>query len=539
MYLHEVIARGLQACGVDHLFGLIGDANLFIVNSYRGLDGTAYHGVAHEATAVLAAIGYAKVAGRPGVATVTHGPAVTNVVTALVEGVKSRTPIVVIVGETDVRDRQHLQAFPQREIVVASGAGFEQVRSPDTAVDDLREAFRRAVSEQRPVVLSLPAHYQWADISCPPLTPPNLAAQRPAPDAEVIDQAAGLLASADRPIVLAGRGAMHARESLIALAEAIGAPMATTLQGRDLFRGHPHDIGVFGVSSHPAALEVIAASDCVVAFGASLNQWTTDGGKLLSGKRIIHVDVADRSINRFTAVDVAVRADAESTATVLREMLTAAGLGASRFASDAVVGRPQQRVPDASTNTVETPGVVDIRQALTLLDRKFPAERTLVEDGGRFLFSVFKYLHVSHPSGYVHTINFGSIGLGIGHAIGAYFAAPDRPVLLVAGDGGFMLSGLSEFNSAVRNKVDLVVVIINDSSYGAEHIQFRDKGMEPDLAVIDWPDLAGVAGSLGGIGFTARSLSEFDSALDHIADRDRPVLIDVKVDPDRVPIADA
>jgi thiamine pyrophosphate-dependent acetolactate synthase large subunit-like protein len=135
----------------------------------------------------------------------------------------------------------------------------------------------------------------------------------------------------------------------------------------------------------------------------------------------------------------------------------------------------------------------------------------------------------------VHTVNYGSIGLGMGNAVGASFGRPGKPVLLVTGDGGFMLGGLAEFNTAVRAGVDLVVAVFNDSAYGAEHIQFRNRDMDATVSTFTWPDLAPIADALGGRGVTVRSRADLDGLAQVIADRDRPVLIDIKIDPDHVP----
>jgi acetolactate synthase I/II/III large subunit len=143
-------------------------------------------------------------------------------------------------------------------------------------------------------------------------------------------------------------------------------------------------------------------------------------------------------------------------------------------------------------------------------------------------------LHVPEPSAYVHTLSFGSIGLGMANAVGAYMGAPERPVLMVCGDGGFMLGGLAEFNTAVRHKIDLVVVVFNDGSYGAEHVQFRNHDKDPSISMFDWPEIGPVATALGGQGFTVRNLAELDVALKAIPGRDRPILIDIKIDPDKV-----
>jgi thiamine pyrophosphate-dependent acetolactate synthase large subunit-like protein len=135
----------------------------------------------------------------------------------------------------------------------------------------------------------------------------------------------------------------------------------------------------------------------------------------------------------------------------------------------------------------------------------------------------------------MQTTSFGSIGLGMGAAIGAAVAEPDRPVVLMVGDGGFMLGGLTEFNSAVRHRSNLIVVVCNDGSYGAEHVQLRDKQMDPGLVMFDWPEFAPLAEALGGRGVTVRSMDELNAAGEAIRGRDRPLLIDIKLDPDRMP----
>lgn len=129
----------------------------------RETKGTFY-AMAHEAGAVLAANGFSRTSGRVGVACITHGPALTNTVTALVECVKYGSALLVVAGDTAVAEREHLQNVPQREIVIASGAGFEQVRSPQTVVEDVSVGMRRAVLESRPIVLNVPVEFQWADV---------------------------------------------------------------------------------------------------------------------------------------------------------------------------------------------------------------------------------------------------------------------------------------------------------------------------------------------------------------------------------------
>ena len=535
MIFHEAVGRALADAGITTVFGVIGDANLYMMDSFQRIAGGTYVSTSNEAGAVLAANGYSRTSGGLGVATVTHGPALTNTVTALHESVKEAAPIVLIAGDTAVADRDNLQNISQREVVLAAGAGFEQVRAPGSFAEDLATAIRRAHLERRPIVLNVPIEFQWLEVEFQSAPVRVIGSQVAEPDPAALDAAVGIIASARRPIVVAGRGAgtPAARAALLGLAERIGAPVATTLRGKDLFRGERFNLGIFGTLSHEVALNAINSADVVIAFGAGLNQWTTAEGSLLDKKQVVQVDIERAAISRWAVPDAAVIGDTAKVAQTIVQWLDEADVKATGFASaelaeqlSALEAHPHK---DRSAN-----GTVDMRTALRHVDAAFPADRTFVNDGGRFVFTSFTDVHVPEPHAYVHTVNFGSIGLGMGNAIGAYFGKPDRPVLLVTGDGGFMLGGLAEFSTAVRHGVDLVVIVLNDGAYGAEHVQFRRKDMDPEISTFQWPDFGPVATSLGGEGYTVRTVEELDAALSAVAQRTRPVLIDVKVDPDTV-----
>ena len=532
--VHAALACGLADHGVDTLFGLAGDGNLFFIDYFIREKGGTYVAAAHEAGAVLMAGGFANVSGRVGVATVTHGPALTNTVTALVENVRSRTPIVLIAGDTPSGEKENLQDVDQQQIVLPTGAGWEVVRSPETLPDDLAVAMRRALNEGRPVVLNVPVEYQWADIDYRPAALRVAGPQALAPDPAVLDQAMGILAYARRPIVLAGRGAVAsgAREALLRLAERIGAPVATTLKARDLFRGEPFDLGIFGSLSHPVTLTAIQQSNCVIAFGASLNKWTTLSGSLLADKKVIHCDSDPAQPGRLSPFDVAVIGDSRMVAETIITWLDEAAVASSGFRSELLRRQLAEYRPVFQDHS--TANTVDLRSLLLRLEQEVPRDRVLVTDGGQYIFDTLKLLHVEDPGSYVHTVNFGSIGLGMGSAIGASFAAGGRPVLLVTGDGGFTLGGLTEFNTAVRYGIDLIVVVCNNHCYGPEYVHFESRNMSPALSLFDWPDFASVAEALGGTGITVRNAQGLDLLPGAIACRDRPLLIDAKTDPARV-----
>jgi len=252
MFVHEVIAEEVAATGTDTMFGLIGDANLFMVNSFVERQHGTYVSAVHEASAVMMAHGYACRGARLGVATVTQGPGLTNTATALTEAVRSGTPLLLITGDTAPNNKLNQQTLDQEPFVRATGAGYVLVGAPQDVRSAVRLAVRRAVAESRPFVLNCPTEYQWhvvdavADDDGADAWPDG--EERPLVSDEVLEEAVGVIASARRPLVLAGRGAIgkEQRQAVLAFAERIGAPIATTLRARNLYSAAEGCVGVCG-----------------------------------------------------------------------------------------------------------------------------------------------------------------------------------------------------------------------------------------------------------------------------------------------------
>ncbi|OLO25761.1 hypothetical protein PZ61_0235570 [Streptomyces sp. MNU77] len=531
MRVCSAIARALADHGTDTVFGMLGDANMLLVDALVRDGRARYVSAAREDGAVLMADGYARVSGRLGVATVTQGPGLSNTLTALVEAARARTPLVLVSSDTRPDD-EGFQAIGQRELVRGTGAGFVQVRAAHTAVRDVSTAVRRAREERRPIVLNVPTDIQDVDIEYTPQGPARADAQAFAPDPEVLDRAVGLIASARRPVVLAGHGAVRsgARDTLVRLASLLGAPLATTLRAKDYFTGCAYDLGVFGTLSTDLATETILRADCVVAFGADLNRYTASEGAFLTGRRVVQVDTDPARIGRWWPVDVGVVADAGAAATAMCEWLGAAELHPSAFRSPELATALAGYSPAAGFQDRSTATTVDLRTALTRLEEMLPADRTVVSDAGLFCAPVWRCLSVPEPSAFLWVLHFGSVGLALAEAVGAAVAAPRRPSVVFVGDGGFMMGGILEFNTAVRHGLDLITVVVNDGAYGAEHLNLTAREMDPSLARMDWPDFAPVAEALGGRGVTVRSLTDLERAAEAIASRDRPLLLDLRVD---------
>ncbi|KGM49155.1 thiamine pyrophosphate-binding protein [Pseudooceanicola atlanticus] len=536
MKLFEALAQALAQNGDGLLFGVVGDANAYMVDAYARRDGARYVALANENGAVLAAIGAAMIGDEVGFATVTHGPALTNCVTALTEGVRSNTPMVLLCGDTPPEDRENLQNIDQKAVILSSGAGFEQMRSPATALEDLARAVRRARAERRPVAFNMPAQMQWQEVEYRDTSWHVPALPRVEIEGEALDNAVGIIAAARRPVILAGRGAIDddSRAALLRLARRIEAPLATTMRAKGLFSGEDHVLGVHGTVSTPAASEVIQKADCLIAFGASLNFHTTAQGSFIDGKRVIQVADRAQDLAANAVPDVAILGSAPAVADTLLHWLDEAEIPGSGHTTDLPAQGLDQPEIRAMSDIRE--GCVDFLTALDRLNRLLPQERTLVTDAGRWMVRSYGLLTAPGPRDMVTSASFGAIGLGMATAIGAAARRPDRPTVLFCGDGGFMLGNLAEFNSATREGLDLICVIFNDGSYGAEHIQFRDKQLDPAITLFNWPDFVSVARSLGGDGTCVTSAADLDALPEAIDSRDRtrPYLIDVRLDPDRM-----
>ena len=534
---HDAVAQALVDHGVDTVFAVLGDGNLFIGENLQRQHGTNLIGATHEANAVCMAEGWAKASGKLGVASVTHGPGLTNTITALVEGVKNETPMLVVAGDTPVENEQHLQNLDQHALVTASGAGFQPVRNAETIAEDVSTAIRRANSERRPIVLNVPLNIEWDEVeyvSRPPLNPSPV---RLAPDPDQLDTALGIIASSTRPLILAGRGAVKsgAKDALLRLGETLGAPLATSLLGTGYFEGEPFNLGIHGTLSHEVAGETLAIADCVIAFGASLNFFTTDYQTLLAGKRVVHVDIDARHIDRHVTVDAGVVGDAAVVASAMNDLLNEAEHKASSFRTNELKSRLEAFDPAQAFEDKSYQGAVDPRTLTRRLEAGLPKERQVVVDAGRFMLDALT-MSVPKPENLVTSHGFGAIGLGMSTAIGAAVARPTLPTIVCIGDGGYMMGGLTELSTAVHLGLDLIVIVYNDGSYGAEHIQLVTKGMDPTASLHEWPDFCAVAESMGCQTMRIESLDDIDAAIDVVKNRTpgRPVLIEARTDPDVV-----
>lgn len=546
MKVYEAVARTLKDIGVGTLFGLIGDANIFMVNSFvKDCEGD-YIGAANEAGATLMALGYASVSGRVGVATVTCGPGFTNTMTPLVEGVRAHLPMVLIAGQAPAREKFSPQKISHRDFAIAAGAGYEKAESVGTICRDLVLAFRRAESEQRPIVFDMVPYDFMGKESEGYNGNARLSIKRSCEvvDSQELDAAIGIIATAKRPLIIVGYGAIKddAREEILSLARRIDAPIMTTVRAKDWYFGDPLNLDIFGYSARPETTEVVTDSDCIISFGASLNFITTLRGALFRGKRTISINNNSSDIDKHVDTSIAVLADCKSAARRIIYWLDEAEIAPSGFASESLVRGAVKAVaipPRALRSSSRNPGSsdeVNLQEIFGEIASAIDARYVLATGLGRHAGYTWHAFHVEEPRLFVPGHSYGAIGLTLSLAIGAAKAEPEMTTVVTTGDGAFMLGDMSEFNTAVRYGLDLVVIVCNDGSYGAEYEQLTYSDMDPSITIFDWPDFSSVAKSLGGASMVVRERADLEKMKETIAARDRkvPLLIEIKKDPSEI-----
>jgi acetolactate synthase I/II/III large subunit len=515
--------------GVRTVFGVVGSGNFHVTNALTA-HGARFVPARHEGGAAVMADAYARVSGELGVLTVHQGPGLTNALTGLTEAAKSRTPLLVLAAEATQPTSNFY--IDQASLAASVGVLPDRVTAASTVVNDLRRAYRTALIERRTVLLSLPLDVQaqpHPDVPMPAVQVwPRLS---PAPD--TVAQVADALARASRPLFLAGRGARNAKQELRQLSERVGALLATSAVSRGLFNGDPFNLDVSGGFATPAAADLIAGADLVIAWGCSLSMWTTRHGALIGdGAVVIQVDANPGALGVHHRVDLGIPSDTATAARALIAELDQRGQHAAGYRTPAVAKRlaAEGRWRDVPFQPEAEAGRIDPRTLTIALDDLLPAGRTVVTDSGNFMGYPAMFLGVPDEHGFVFTQAFQSVGLGLATALGAAVARPDRLTVAALGDGGALMAA-SELETAVRLGLnDLLIVVYDDEAYGAEVHHFGPHGA--DLANVRFPpsDLAAIARGHGYAAATVTRQEDLAAVRSWLGgDRDRPMLIDAKV----------
>ena len=510
--LATTVGQALAAEGVRVAFGVVGNANFLAVAGLMA-GGARYVAGRHEGGAVAMADAYYRATGEVAVAATTYGPGLTNTATGLVEAVKHRSGVLLLSGDQPAGRPRPID-IDQGAFAAVLGARTVRVTDPATARGAVARALELARGGPRPVVLSLPADLLGVGVPDQPAChelPRTCSGSdlRPVSAARQLDAALDVLASARRPLLLAGLAAYRSGAALpiAVLADRIGALLTTTVMAGGLFRNSPWSLGICGGFASPRAARLMGEADVVVAFGASLNEFTLHGGIVLNpGATLVQVDLgAAPTVSR---VDLCVTGDAARVASALLDGVRARGLVAASWRDEVAADIGPADWEHEAYDDASTVSRIDPRTLSLALAGLLPAERTLVMDGGHFVGWPAMYWPSADPSALVFTgAALQTIGLGFAGAVGAAVGRTDRTTVVALGDGGALM-GLPELETLIRVAHSALVVIFNDSGYGAEVHMYRPLVADTSPATFGDADFAAVARSFGAKSATVRTLAD-------------------------------
>jgi thiamine pyrophosphate-dependent acetolactate synthase large subunit-like protein len=532
MKVYQRLAQSFKAEGVSAVFGIMGDANMYWYSELDKL-GVQLLEVRHEGAGLGMADGWARSTHTPGVASATCGPGTTQLATAFVVAARAESPLVAFCGEHPTTDDGYNQRFDNRGFAAACETGFVRLNSAESADDVVRKAFYLARLESRPIMFSAPMDIQqkdWDDDD--PYQPSSTIMPKRAagPDDASLQRALDLIASAKRPVIVAGRGARWsgAGDAILKLAERSGALIATSLMAKTWLSKDPFHIGVSGLYATKTAINLLQEADVVIGVGASLNRYTTEHGYLYPNAKFVHLDTKPHVLmGNSRSSDVYIQSDAKLGVEALEAALAKQNFKQTGYRTAEVKKKLVGHFRDTKEYPIED-GKVDPREVVATIDETVPTTISLLTGSGatggfsNILFTKERPLVMASHF-------FGCIGQMMPAAMGAVVASGYKPHVLVDGDASVMMH-LAEFDTMVRYKMPLLIVVLNNEALGSEYYKLDVHKMDKELSVVKTPDLGKVAQAFGGKGKLATSVEDVQKAAQEWAANPCPMIIDARIE---------
>ncbi len=517
------VVETLAAHGVDTIFGIPGTHNLEI---YRHLPRTGIRAVTprHEQGAGYAAEAFARVSGRPGVVVTTSGPGLTNVMTAASTAYAESQPMLLLSSglPTGSEGRDLGQLHEAKNPVGAMDQlvrWSRRVRSTDEAAAAVTEAFGSFTGGRpRPVHIEIPfdvLEQGWSGEArtCAKVQPPQA-------DPAAVRRAAEVLAAGAQPMIIAGGGAVDAQAELTALAEALGAPVATTVNGKGAVdESHPLSVGA---SIRLRALQKAAAdSDALLVVGTELGDSDLWEG-LIRGQTVIRCDIDATQLNKNCPADHALLGDAATTLAALLTVLPADRASVARGSDRAATLRMacrEEAMADAGPYAEINAAV---RAAL-------PAAAVLTGDSSQVTyFGSVHFFDLPAPRRFCYSPGFATLGYGLPAGLGAAIGRPGAPVAVLLGDGALMFS-VQELVTLVEQRLSVPVIVVDNGGYQEIRDQEAAREIPPIGVELRTPDLAALAVAMGACGVRTASAADLTELVSGALDADGPTLIHLDI----------
>jgi acetolactate synthase I/II/III large subunit len=520
----EAIVSGLVAHGIDTVFGLPGAQVYGLFDAFHQAQ-LKVIGARHEQACGYMAYGYARSSGKPGVFSVVPGPGVLNAGAAMLTAFGSNEPVLCLTGQVPTqflgKGRGHLHEMPDQLATLRTFVKWaERIEYPDVAPTMVARAFQEMLSGRRgPVALEMPwdVFTQRATTGAAKVFDPFPA---PLPDPDRIKDAAALVAGSKRPMIFVGSGAIHAREEILELAELIDAPVVAFRSGRGIV-SNAHELGL----TMAAAYKLWPRTDLMVGIGTRMElptmfRWPYQP----DGLKSVRIDIDPVEMRRLTP-DVAVIADAKAGTS---ELLAAVRKVGYRKTS----GR-RSEITDATAASLKEIQQVQPQMAyLNILREVLPKNAIVTDELSQVGFASWYGFPIYEPRTFITSGYQGTLGSGFPTALGAKVANPDKPVVAITGDGGFMF-GVQELATAVQFNIGVVTLVFNNNAYGNvrrdQRQRFDGRVVAADLVN---PDFVKLAESFGVAASRVTSPDHFRPALEKALAHSGPSLIAIEIPKD-------
>jgi acetolactate synthase-1/2/3 large subunit len=516
----RVLVEALEAHGVQVVFGLPG---IHALPLWDALIGSPIRRVVvrHEQAAGFGAVGYARSGDRPGVYLTSTGPGAFNSLAALSEADASSTPVLHLTSQIPTHlvgaGRGYLhESRGQSQAFAAVSRFHARPTTPAALVEAIDEAFRQMALDPGPATIEVATDVMSAvtDAGSPPVTRVAL----PAPDPAAVARVHALIDAAEAPLIWAGGGARQGAGKVRALAEHLDAPVLTTYNGKGaLPSGHPLHAG--SSVEEPSMRSLVERSDLVIALGTRFSQEATADWGLPMPETLVQVDLDPGRFGRTFAVAEGVVADVGLfCAALMADPPAAGGRDGEAAVRAALQGRSAEIGAQGADVEVELMGV---------LHNALPEEAIVVADMTVAAYWAALYLDAKRPGAFIYPSS-GALGCGIPLALGTAAANPDRPTVVICGDGGFLMAG-HELLTARAEGLAFVALVVNDSAYGILR-NYQETMFGRTVAVeLNAPDFEQLARACEVRYLRADGVSDLSRALtEAIADRSGPVLVELR-----------
>ncbi|MDA9548643.1 MULTISPECIES: thiamine pyrophosphate-dependent enzyme [unclassified Bradyrhizobium] len=517
----EAIVSGLVAHGVDTVFGLPGAQVYGLFDAFHQAQ-LKVIGARHEQACGYMAFGYARSSGRPGVFSVVPGPGVLNASAALLTAFGCNEPVLCVTGQVPTsflgKGRGHLHEMPDQLATLRTYVKWaERIEYPGDAPTIVARAFQEMMSGRRgPASVEMPwdVFTQRADAAPAKVLEPLPA---PQPDPDMIKQAAALIRTSKAPMIFVGSGAIEAGEEILELAEMIDAPVVAFRSGRGIV-SNAHELGL----TMAAAYRLWPNTDLMIGIGTRLELPTMSRWPYRpTGLKSIRIDIDPVEMRRFSS-DTAIVADAKTATRDLAAAVRRAGYsktsgrrGTIREATAAAQAEIQRVQPQMAY--------------LNILREVLPADAIVTDELSQVGFASWYGFPIYQPRTFITSGYQGTLGSGFPTALGAKVANPDKPVVAITGDGGFMF-GVQELATAVQFNIGVVTLVFNNNAYGNvrrdQRQHFDGRVVASDLVN---PDFVKLAESFGVTAARVTAPEQFKAAMEKALGHGGPVLISVEV----------